>query len=459
MKFLLKTACFGLLILLCVGLSGCRSGAGLFLPVDQHPGLMLEAREAAAMANPGRLDSILEQLDRRTPEASHLLVLLEAARLNSLLGDVESSVGLYAAANERFEAERLRAQFTVTETLQTSLSVVTNDRAIPYNGRLYERLLVYCFQALNYLELGNPELARIELNKALRDMRWGKDNLPRLRRESDGMLSDAGVQTGDFRGGFSSPPDGLVQRSSSDNALVYTLSGLLFEAAGELDRAAIDYRNALAYAPGSPLVEEALQSLGEMPPGMGRLVILHESDWVSPKIPFSLSVFIKDRSYTLSLPYYSDRYWNDFTPQAFVRIGESRPLLYPLLNVDAAARASLQELFPAILLRQALRIVAKEQLQNEAQEADPWLGFAASLFSIFSDSPDLRSWLSLPSSIYGGQLYLPAGTYPVISELESTETSFLEIVPGETVVLRLATAQGRVIRVDSFPLSGYLFRP
>lgn len=452
MRFLRKTACLGLLVLMGLGLAGCRSGAGLFLPVDHHPELMLEARSAVAAANPGRLESLLDRLDRQTPETSHLLVLLEAARLNSLLGDVESSLNLYAAVDDRFEAERLRAQFTVTETLQTGLSMITNDRAIPYRGQLFERLLAYCFQALNHLELGNGELARIELNKALRDMRWGKDNLPQLRRESGQRLSQAGVRTGDFREGFSSPPDGLVQESSSDNALVYYLSGLLFEASGELDRADIDYRNALAYAPGSPLVGEALESLGEMPPGMGRLVILHESDWVSPKIPFSLSIFIKDRSYTLSLPYYADRYWNDFTPQAFMRIGETRPLLYPLLNVDAAARASFEELFPATLLRQALRMVAKEQLQNEAEEADPWLGFAASIFSILSDSPDLRSWLSLPSAIYGAQLYLPTGTYPVISELESTERSSLEIRTGETTVLRLATAQGRSIRVDSFPL-------
>lgn len=459
MKFLLKTASFGLLILICLGLAGCRSGAGLILPVDHHPEVMLEAREAVAMSNPGRLETILDQLDRKTPEASHLLVLLESARLHCLLGEIESSVSLYAAASERLEAERLRAQFTVTETLQTTLSIVTNDRAIAYRGQLYECLLVYCFQALNYLQLGNPELARIELNKALRDMRWGKDNLPELRLEADKRLREAGVQTGTFRDGFSSPPDGLVQESSSDNALVYALSGLLFEAAGDLDRAAIDYRNALAYAPGSPLVEGALLSLGKMQPGMGRLVILHESDWVSPRIPFSLPVFINERSYTLSFPYYPDRYWNDFNPQSVVRIGDSRPLLYPLLNVDAAARVSLKELFPAILLRQALRIVAKEQIQNEAEEADPWLGFAASIFSILSDSPDLRSWLSLPSSIYGTQIYLPEGKYPVVSNSGSTELSSLEIVPGETTVLRLATAGGHVIRVDSFPLSAYLSTP
>lgn len=459
MGFLRQIALIGFLALLCVGLAGCRSGAGLFFPVDHHPELMLEAREAVLVADPSELNFQLDRLERRTADSSQLLYLLEAARLRSLSGNVENSVELYAQVEERFDNDRLRAMFTVSDSLRMALSMVTNDRALPYNGQLFERLLVYTHQALNHLELGNPELARIDLNKALRDMRWGKDNLPRLRDLSDQNLGREGIQTRGFTPGFPDPPDGLVQESSSDNALVYYLSALLFEAAGDLDRAAIDYRNALAYAPGSPPVEEALESLGEMPREMGRLVILHESDWVSPKIPFSLSIFIKDRSYTLSLPYYSDRYWNDFTPQSFVQIGESRPLLYPLLNVDAAARASLEELFPAILLRQALRMIAKEQLQNEAQEADPWLGFAASIFSILSDSPDLRSWLSLPSAIYGAQLYLPAGTYPVVSELESTERSSLEIRSGATTVLRLATAQGRSIRVDSFPLTGYLFSP
>jgi hypothetical protein len=448
-----------MLMLLCLVLAGCRSGAGLFLPVDQHPDLMLEARQAVAVADLGRLDSLLTQLDKRTADSSHLLYLLEAARLQSLAGEVENSVELYAQVGERLDTERMRAMFTATESLQTALSMVTNDRALPYNGQLFERLLVYTFQALNYLQLGNPDLARIELNKALRDMRWGKDNLPQLRRESDQSLNQAGVRPQELPAGFSIPPDGLVQESSSDNALVYFLSGLLFEAAGDLDRAAIDYRNALAYAPGSPPVEAALNGLVDSDQGTGRLVILHETDWVSPRIPFSLPVFINDRSYTLSFPYYTDRYWSDFAPESFIYVGESKPLLYPLLNVDAAARAALQEQFSAILLRQALRMVAKDQLQKEAEEADPWLGFAASIFSILSDSPDLRSWLSLPSAVYVADLPLPAGAYPVEADLPLGRVPTVTIEPGQITVLRLVTAQGRAIRIDSFPLTGYVPSP
>jgi tetratricopeptide (TPR) repeat protein len=319
-----------MLMLLCLVLAGCRSGAGLFLPVDQHPDLMLEARQAVAVADLPRLDSLLTQLDKRTADSSHLLYLLEAARLQSLAGEVENSVELYAQVGERLDTERMRAMFTATESLQTALSMVTNDRALPYNGQLFERLLVYTFQALNYLQLGNPDLARIELNKALRDMRWGKDNLPQLRRESDQSLNQAGVRPQELPAGFSIPPDGLVQESSSDNALVYFLSGLLFEAAGDLDRAAIDYRNALAYAPGSPPVEAALNGLEDSEQGTGRLVILHETDWVSPRIPFSLPVFINERSYTLSFPYYTDRYWSDFAPESFIYVGRRQAAALPL---------------------------------------------------------------------------------------------------------------------------------
>jgi hypothetical protein len=134
-------------------------------------------------------------------------------------------------------------------------------------------------------------------------------------------------------------------------------------------------------------------------------------------------------------------------------------LLYPLLNVEAAARAALQEQFSAILLRQALRMVAKEQLQNEAQEADPWLGFAASIFSILSDSPDLRSWLSLPSAVYVADLQLPAGNYPVDADLQLGRAPSVVIAAGRITVLRIVSAQGRVISIDSFPLSGYLPQP
>lgn len=429
---------------------------GLLLPIDQHPQIMVEARQGAVQGDARRVDSALTDLEKSTARSSRILYLLEGARLASLLGDTPTSVEWFKEAESIFEEDMLRATFTVTDTMQSAVSMVTSDRALAYRGQLFERLFLYYFQALNYLEQGDPVLARIELNKALRDMRWGTDNLPRLRRESDEALAMAGVRAMEYPAGYGRPYGGVNLEKSSDNALIYYLSGLLHQAGGALDRAEIDYRNALAYAPDPRPIEHALATLEQADPGMARLVVIHESDWVSSKVPFSLPVFIKNRSYTLSFPYYDSAPYAHQYPETFLRIGGTTPVLYPMLNVEAATRKALDEAFAAILLRQALRIVAKQEIQSEAHQTSPWLGFAASILSLLSDHPDLRSWLSLPASIHIADTTLPPGTYDVWTDMGTSHPEAITLYPDQITLLHIVTAQGRVIRVDSRVISTYI---
>lgn len=447
--------CLLLPCLLLSGLAGCRNTAGLFLPVDQHPEVMGQARQAAAWGDARAVEGILSDLDRQLPSNSHLLGLLERGRLSDLVGEGAASRAAFAEADQLFDEERLRASLTVTETLESAVALMTNDRALAYRGGLHERLLMAYFQSLNWLNEGDVPQARVELNKALRDMRWADENLPGLRQEAQTRLGRSGLRAEGLEAHLDGLTAGLPEQSSADNALIYYLSGLLFETLGELDRAEIDYRNALAKAPGTPPIADALAHLGKSPAGTGRLVILHESDWVSAKYPFSLSVFLNERSYTLSLPTYPQGGQPLPYPQSFLAIGEERPLLYPVLNVDALARQALREAFPAILLRQALRMAAKQEMQAEAHEADPWLGLMASLFSILSDSPDLRSWLSLPAAVTLADLRLPAGPVNLSMDMTGGISADHHLSADEVTILRLITANGQVIRVDSLKIPVY----
>ena len=167
-------------------------------------------------------------------------------------------------------------------------------------------------------------------------------------------------------------------------------------------------------------------------------------------------VFIKNRSYTLSLPYYPDSYTYSQYPEAFVRVGDDQPLLFPILNVEAVVRRALEEQFPAILLRQALRMAAKQELQHQARQEAAWLGDLAMLFSILSDSPDLRSWLSLPAAVHLADLSLPAGGYEIATPAGPHDGGLLNLAAGEIYILHIVTAGDRLISIDSFPVSAYV---
>ncbi|NDV62966.1 hypothetical protein G0Q06_10925 [Puniceicoccales bacterium CK1056] len=436
------------LLWLACGISGCRSTAGLFLPVDNHPQLLNEARSAVLQQNPDALESILIDLERRTSTRSRMLYLLESGRLYELSGELEASMQKFSEASTLAENQDMEASFTATESLQQALAMVTNDRALPYKAKLFERLFLYYFQSLNYLQANQPQKARIELNKALRDMRWWKDNLPVLRNRADQMLDQKGIRANELPPGFDFNA-GDESTSSSDNALVYYLSGLLHQASGDRDRAEIDYRNALAYIPDATPLLHALETLDEPRSGLSRLVIIHESDWVAAKVPYSISVYINRNLYSLSFPFYPESTKRWIIPDLPLRFDSSIPPQYPVLNLNTAAHRALQEEFPAILLRQALRMLAKHELQEEAREEDPWLGLAASIFSVLSDQPDLRSWLSLPASISLSDSTLPPGIYDV------PNLGQVDLKPGQILLLRAISSQGAVIKVDSLAIPSY----
>ena len=452
-RFRLSHLLLALLPLMLIG--GCRSTAGLFLPVNNHPEIINEARRAVIQRDIGNLDTTLKDLDKRTPQASRMLLLLESARLKALAGEDQASTELFAEAGLLAEQEDLRAVLTVTESFQRALSMITNDRALPYRAKLFERLFLYYFQSLNYLNSGDPAKARIELNKALRDMRWWKDNLPALRSQTDQMLAQNGISAAELPPGYNRSPAEASGPSSSDNALIYYMSALLHQAAGDADRAEIDYRNALAYSPGAEPVLHALETLENPDPEQARLVIIHESDWVASKVPFSISIFIKRDLYSLSFPVYPDNSARWRVPELPVRMSPRIPEPYPLLNINSIVHRALEEEFPGILLRQALRILAKNQLQDEAREADPWLGLAASIFSALSDYPDLRSWLSLPGSISLTDTTLPPGTYEFSPTGPGMDLREITLTSGQTQLIRLVSAGGNVIKVDSMTIPSY----
>jgi hypothetical protein len=53
----------------------------------------------------------------------------------------------------------------------SSLALLTNLANQPYEGRDYDRILLHAYQALNYLQLGERDAARVELNRALQRQR------------------------------------------------------------------------------------------------------------------------------------------------------------------------------------------------------------------------------------------------------------------------------------------------
>jgi hypothetical protein len=157
--------------------------------------------------NPLQAAAIIEQGEKDYGTKSRLLYDMDRGMMLQLAGQYQLSSSILEQADE--EVERLYTRSVRSETF----AFLTNDTALPYEGDAYEHVMVNVLKALNYAAQGQLQEALVEARRI--DHRLN-------------VLSDKVKDTAAYRN------DGFARY----------LSGVLYEAAGDLNNAFIGYRNA-----------------------------------------------------------------------------------------------------------------------------------------------------------------------------------------------------------------------
>lgn len=179
-------------------LQGCTSFSAGFARIEQ---------EAAG----GNLAGAIKLLDDAAKlDFTHTDRTLDALNRGMLL----RLKGDFAAANAEFDtAKRLSEELGATSVSEQAAALVVNEGQKSYEAYPEEQLMVYAFKALNYLQSGDVEAAAVEARQF--------DIRQRLLREAN---NDAPYLAAPF---------------------VRYLNGLIYEAAGELDSARIEFQKAV----------------------------------------------------------------------------------------------------------------------------------------------------------------------------------------------------------------------
>ncbi len=411
--------------LLCALFAGCASYVDRMAPVR-------------ADLRAGDPEAALRRLEQRfSPSDDDLVYFLERGLLLRYAGRFDESNAVFE------QAERL-ADDLYTKSISLSLaSLFTSDVVIPYEGEDFERVFINYFMALNYLDLGSFESALVECRKVQRKLQFYEERF-----------------------------EGSNKKYRTD-PFVHYLMGLIQRASGELNDAYISFRKAaegfrsgahfgLSFPP--PLADDLLTaatalSFGdhvemlrrEYPdarvregcPGCGEVVVVVEVGFVPAKTEASLSVPIlesekgewgvalavklRDRAYErrswrrvhywlrLALPAYPPR---QPPPWAGVEVNEVEAFLVE--DLDAVARASLDDRMGRVLLKAIARALAKYGLTTGTEDAvakkhgeatGAAIGALLNLASVATERADLRAWLGLPREIYVVRLALPPGRH------------------------------------------------
>lgn len=434
---------------LAVGMVGCATTSQVMNPAANHPDRAVSFRNALQSDGTAQLTASLNQLNRLANSQDRILFLHERGRLQSLTGDLDAGIRDFQEASDWFEEQRMRPSLSLTQTFFSSVALATNDLAIPYDGAHYEKVMLHNLQAINYLRKGDFSRARIELNRADVEQEFAREQNRRLVDSARRELSDENISMDAVNRALQQAEQRMasVRATATSpflNAFTYFFSAVLFEHFEEWDRALIDYRKALEIQPDHPVLRESYQQLnrrraggGGAWAGQGRVIVLYNDGFIANRSALQVP-FVYDTSILhISLPYYDAH-----------NIARPVPLLLEagsglsgqtavLSDLNSMAVHELKARYPAILVRQVLRLIVKREVQKAAEEESPLLGFLANVMNVVTDRPDLRSWTTLPANQQIASLHLPPGPHELKfgTNRSSMQSVNFDLESGQTVFL------------------------
>lgn len=107
------------------------------------------------------------------------------------LGSIERLNKNYSQSNEYFDQSEKMLNFFdyQNKTVDSAAAIATNENIIPYVGEEYDGIMVNTYKALNFMALGDKELARVEFNRALERQKRAVENfaaeIAKLKKEID----------------------------------------------------------------------------------------------------------------------------------------------------------------------------------------------------------------------------------------------------------------------------------
>ncbi|WED27823.1 hypothetical protein L3V77_06185 [Vibrio sp. DW001] len=365
--------------------------------------------------------------------AGDILDNMEKGRVNLLNRTYEESKAFLESSEYAVREQQDQAVVSISESASSIGSLAVNDNLNSYYPADYELGFLHLYLALNYLSENSLEGALVEVRKANQVQEKAKKT-----READLASAESDMRKDGLSPNLGSVlskyPDAGKQLQAVQNGYLLFLSGLLYETSGELNNAYVDYRRALAVMPSnSEIIDSTIRvarklgmredlsklvkQYGDRKPlakNKARLIVIDEQGVVFSKQGWKqpLPIYTKGQwaYFTMSLPYYPSQVSREF---ATLKINGKSVSKSKLVDVNLMAQQDLTERMPTILLRQALRVVAKEQIRRETTNGDDIGNLLVNVWNVFTEQPDTRSWQTLPANVYSSSDVVDPGNYTI----------------------------------------------
>ncbi len=373
-----------------------------------------------------------QQAEESLPEdiAGPILDNFEKGRVHLLSGQYEQSQSAFQLSDAAVREQQDKATISVSDSATSLSALAVNDNLNIYQPADYELGFLHLYLGLNYLQGNDLEGALVEMRRANQVQERAKKDREKELESAQEDMQEQGLSP-NLGSILSQYPDAGDTLKAVQNGYLMYLSALLYEADNDLNSAYVDYRRALAVMPDNlqvidgtkrvaqrlgmgedlRLLEKRYGKVKRLEPNQARVIVLQEQGVVQSMQGWKQALPLFDSRgqgvwYSISLPYYPSVSKPSFTPLLVNQQSISSDLL---TDVNLMAQKDLSERLPSIIIRQALRVWAKDQLRRQAAKEDDVGNLIFNVWNVLTEQPDTRSWLTLPGEIRSSSVVVDAG--------------------------------------------------
>jgi len=381
------------------------------------------------------------QLEKKAESGlDKLCYMMELGMISHTKGDFTRSIKDFEKVFAEFLYHDDKAVISATDLTSQTGSLLLNEKAAPYRGAAYERIMAHAYQTLNYLFTGDLEGAAVENRSTLEalsvlekryeeELEAAEEAARKKGVSSRGVHSKVAHYYRDLR------PVGDRIASLYHNPFAYYLSSVIFDLEGEPNDAYIDLKRANALWPDSRTIQQDLCRFAQrsgfadeyrdwmkrfgftkLPggSGYGEVIVIFEDGFIPPKEQIRIGIPVPRVGLVeLAFPTYQRA---GMSPSGSASLYDEKGHLLGatelIVDIEAMAVRDLLDQLNVLALKQAIRATVKGVATYQARkEGGPLAGLAANIATAVTEQADLRSWLTLPADIQIAKVHLKPGRH------------------------------------------------
>ena len=363
----------------------------------------------------------------RNPKGEDLLWSMQLGCLERIQQNYEQSNGYFD------HSEKMLSFFDYQNTTTDSVAaIVVSENIIPYVGEEYDGIMVNTYKALNFMALGQNDLARIEFNRALDRQRRAKEKFAReiakLQNELDQAQNKQGsevkqnAENPEIRQLIESRYPGIYNFQAYPdfvNPFSTYIAGVFFNLVGDHSKAAPLLKETYGMVSDNTYIAEDIAVTEQVLDGQKQLKdtvwVIFENGMGPVKEEFRIDIplFVEtERVKYVGIALPQLRFREQAYPYLSILAGGRQYQTQNVADMDRVIQTEFNKDFKSILTRAIIsttaKAVAQYALEKKEKSSSSLASFLVAAYSYATTTADVRIWTTLPKDFQVARFPMPA---------------------------------------------------